>query len=522
MSDPLAANAFVLCAKDLGFMLYKQTLDDYPSCTFAHGGPLQGGARYREAGILRSVAQVLVEQCGCNVGDVMLMAREVYGGRYAVEANAEPAGNSNAAGHAPGPAERAAAASQAGNTEESRDERDCLAVTMLPPLHSHLAQRQVAAEMVLSIQELCDHIADHIALQPSAFDDLKSAALVCQTLCISAQSHLFRHILLAPSRRRGESIASPRLSRHVHHLTILARPEILKPILDARFPCLRKLSFIFVYPKWPADQSGLIRDCISLPSIREVELTDCGDCLTDLHFVASFFDNPSPQLHSLIFSYIHHLQLYGDTDLGPWVASPSSPFDFTHLVEFETDRYYDSTLQILASARLSLTRLRIPGDCVNFPDLPALTCLEFTEFERHSLSSLSPDKSWRDLLYTSSSPESFEQLAIYNLASSNDNLFDGLAEISDIMMSLEQLFMRSSCALHSLFLRRAAGDAGALPRCLRNLERLTKPSVDHANLQDDKAPALMAVLSELISSSSSIPPVCPNLTHLRIIHCNIT
>ncbi|KAJ7488380.1 hypothetical protein FB451DRAFT_1227181 [Mycena latifolia] len=97
-----------------------------------------------------------------------------------------------------------------------------------------------------------------------------------------------------------------------------------------------------------------------------------------------------------------------------------------------------------------------------------------------------------------------DHLAISHLASSNDHLFDGPAELSDILLSLEQLCARSS---------RAAGDVDALLR-------LTKLSIDHANLQDDEAPALMPVLSELIASSSSILPLCPNLTHLRLIHCD--
>ncbi|KAJ7488399.1 hypothetical protein FB451DRAFT_1227202 [Mycena latifolia] len=115
-----------------------------------------------------------------------------------------------------------------------------------------------------------------------------------------------------------------------------------------------------------------------------------------------------------------------------------------------------------------------------------------------------------------------DQLAIYNLGSSNDHLFDGLADISDIMLSLEQLFVRSSCALQSLLLRHAAGDINALLRCLRHLTRLTKLSIDHAKLQDDEAPALTPVLSELTASSSSILPLCPDLTHLRLIHCDTT
>ncbi|KAJ7488365.1 hypothetical protein FB451DRAFT_1553768 [Mycena latifolia] len=287
----------------------------------------------------------------------------------------------------------------------------------------------MAAEMVLSIQELCDHIADHIALQPSSCDVLKSAALVCQPLCVSAQSHLFRHVLLPPSQPPGGIMsdeeswrkadasasrclailrASPRVSRHVHHLTILARPEILKSVLDARFPYLRKLSFNFNRKWLPVDQSGLIRDCIALPSIREVELTDLGICLTDLHLVASFFDNCSSQLHSLAFVdfsatnvppatrpaerrlRIQRLQLY-TADLGDWFTSPSCPFDFGHLAEFATNRDTDTALQVLASARLSLTRLRTRGNYLNISELPTLTCLEFSEFWRDSLTSLNPD-----------------------------------------------------------------------------------------------------------------------------------
>ncbi|KAJ7488370.1 hypothetical protein FB451DRAFT_1227153 [Mycena latifolia] len=286
----------------------------------------------------------------------------------------------------------------------------------------------MAAETVLSIQELCDHIADHISLQPSSCDVLKSAALVCQTLCISAQSHIFRHVILPPSHRgimsneeSGRKVdasasrclailgASPRLSRQVHHLTIPARPEILGRVLDAQFPCLRKLSFNFFNRKWlPVDQSGLIRDCIALPSIREVELTDRGLCLTDLHFVASLFDKCGPQLYSLAFVgvfavnfppstrpvqrrlQIKRLQLY-TTDLGHWFTSPSCPFDFTRLAEFETSDDTDAALQVLASARLTLTRLKMFGNYVNLSDLPTLTCLEFSQFWPDSLTTLNPD-----------------------------------------------------------------------------------------------------------------------------------
>ncbi|KAJ7488396.1 hypothetical protein FB451DRAFT_1529734 [Mycena latifolia] len=342
--DPASGKTLTyLVGKIGGLDVFVDTLREYP--TFASPGarPPQDGVRYKEAWLLRRTVDRLGE-VGCTSLAVEAVVIELAEAGYALQS---AAASSSTAIHAPG----------------------CETA-------NHLAHQEVAAETVFSIQELCDHIADHIALQPSSCNTLKSAALVCRTL--SAQSHLFRHVLLALSQRRGESMygeesggkadvsasrclailrASPRLSRHVRHLTILAQPDILLRVLDVRFPCLRKLSFKFVYPKWPADQSGLTHDCIALPPIREVELTDCGDCLTDLHFVASLFDNSSPQLHSLIFSYvrvspsppaprpverrlqIHQLQLYGSTDLGPWVTSQ---FDFTHFVEFGTDRYYDS------------------------------------------------------------------------------------------------------------------------------------------------------------------------------------
>ncbi|KAJ7493829.1 hypothetical protein FB451DRAFT_1551167 [Mycena latifolia] len=303
-----------------------------------------------------------------------------------------------------------------------------------------------ATEMVFRLQELCDQIACHITHEASR-EDLKSAALVCHTLCISAQSHIFHHVGLDPwelpdgdicthdsetalsaassaSRRLSAILtASPHLLRHIRHLSVLGRSEILKLVSNLRLPLLRKIEINFQDTPWPDDDAlHLARDLIGLPSVREVEIRELymrlgmpGDL--DLKLFPSIFDTCTRDLHSLAFisiiptstlpttckprpserrARIKRLQLRWTVNLGNWFISPSCPFDFTHLLEVETDagkKNFD-LLQVLTSARLSITRLQMTGDLallVNLSDFPALTCLEIHHSNIEAISSLTPD-----------------------------------------------------------------------------------------------------------------------------------
>ncbi|KAJ6576050.1 hypothetical protein DFH09DRAFT_1150273 [Mycena vulgaris] len=299
----------------------------------------------------------------------------------------------------------------------------------------------VATEAVFCIQELCDQIADHIALSTPSQDDLKSLALVCQALCISSQSQIFRHVILNPYELPGSDgvgtrtapelalsafhrlsailATSPHLLRSIHHLSVFAKAEVLEPLSNIRFPALRKIRFDFDFLDL-LDEGQLhilhgVRGFIGLPSIHEVELIALGELPLDSF--ASLFETCSPNLKALTFSdvelpatlpsvslprprerraQIKKLVLINTTEnLGNWFLSPSCPFEFTGLVDVETGRARDPALvQVLTSARLNISRLFIDGDFdldIDLSDFPALTCLELYCPTVEVISSLKPD-----------------------------------------------------------------------------------------------------------------------------------
>ncbi|KAJ7455796.1 hypothetical protein FB451DRAFT_1373097 [Mycena latifolia] len=298
--------------------------------------------------------------------------------------------------------------------------------------------------VVFQLQELCDQIACHIALHDSSQADLKSTALVCQTLCSSAQSQIFRHVELDPwalpqgfmhdvdtalaagasAARRLSAVltASPHLLRHIRDLSVLAGSEILEFVSNLRFPLLRKIKIGF-QTIWPDENVlRLSRDLIGLPSIREVEIVDLhiGIDVPDdprLNFFPSLFETCTRDISSLAFisvipssalpttsaprptgqrAQINRLRLRWSERLGNWLISPSCPFDFTHLVDFETDatRKNSDMLQVLTVARLSIIRLQMIGDLaflVNFSEFPTLTCLEVYYSNYEAIATLHPN-----------------------------------------------------------------------------------------------------------------------------------
>ncbi|KAJ6576045.1 hypothetical protein DFH09DRAFT_1276701 [Mycena vulgaris] len=77
-----------------------------------------------------------------------------------------------------------------------------------------------ASAVVFRIRELCDLISNQIALQSSPQLHLKSAALVCPTMCSSAQTHVFRDIIIDPSQFPSSPFKTAVSSiRHSHSFT---------------------------------------------------------------------------------------------------------------------------------------------------------------------------------------------------------------------------------------------------------------------------------------------------------------
>ncbi|KAJ7455130.1 hypothetical protein FB451DRAFT_1278521 [Mycena latifolia] len=77
-----------------------------------------------------------------------------------------------------------------------------------------------------------------------------------------------------------------------------------------------------------------------------------------------------------------------------WFISPSCPFDFTHLVEADTDGRKADFLRVLNSARSSIRRLRMTeslASLVDLSDFPALTHLEIQGSYYETVGTLKPD-----------------------------------------------------------------------------------------------------------------------------------
>ncbi|KAJ7115383.1 hypothetical protein C8R44DRAFT_794563 [Mycena epipterygia] len=116
---------------------------------------------------------------------------------------------------------------------------------------------------------------------------------------------------------------------------------------------------------------------------------------------------------------------------------------------------------------------------------------------------------------------SLQELAVIHLPS--DGHFAEDPVVLDMLLALDELVARSSCALKALLIAHAIGDVDNLLRCLRRLPGLTRLDVDHRPLYLSGDPELMPLITALIPSlSESTPVLCPNLLHLRLIHCDTT
>ncbi|KAJ6536437.1 hypothetical protein DFH09DRAFT_1179003 [Mycena vulgaris] len=309
------------------------------------------------------------------------------------------------------------------------------------------------AKAVFSIQELCDQIAqqitDDIAFEELPYDDLKSTALVCHTLCISAQSQLFRHVISAARRLAAILSASPHLLRYIRHLSIVAYSEILKPLATIRFPGLAKLCISFIDMELAdAEVFLLIRDLIGLPSICEVEIRDLDHTqFTSDHFT-SLFETCTRSLGALIChgvcpssapftagairlgherAQITRMKLHDSPSLGQWLMSPSCTFDFTSLADLEISHGLEArdsaVWAFLTSVRPPITRLSISTGGSNALDLsqfPGLTCLELSPSDHLVISSLKSDNCVERLVFDVS--ETFWEFHHSGLLSETDAL----------------------------------------------------------------------------------------------------
>ncbi|KAJ6540130.1 hypothetical protein DFH09DRAFT_1283007 [Mycena vulgaris] len=314
------------------------------------------------------------------------------------------------------------------------------------------------AEAVFSIQELCDELAYHIALEASSRDDLKSAALVCRTLCISAQSQIFRHVILDPALLPGAHMpwigginptvpyaiaafhrllaavtSSPHLLRFTRFLDVPVTVGMLEPLSTMRFPVLQTIRLVFGYTLLSAREEDifhLARDFIGLPSIREVAVA--GSLEMGLDLFGFLFEAYNPHLESLTFDQVLPLSALPTTDitrsnrvqikklklssidseptsstLPDWFISPSCPFDFTHLIDvtIDHDDYSTALPQVLTSARLTITALAIFGDFafqIDLSEFPGLTYLEMDIETRRVISSLKSGNCVETLVFRAS------------------------------------------------------------------------------------------------------------------------
>ncbi|KAJ6518480.1 hypothetical protein DFH09DRAFT_1287521, partial [Mycena vulgaris] len=178
------------------------------------------------------------------------------------------------------------------------------------------------ADAVLSIQELCDQIAERLALSSSPHGDLKSLALVCHKFRTSAQSQIFGYIILNPHQlpRKADE------SRHTVY-DIAASVLRLSDILATLPHLLGSIKTVSVAVRDPeatfydslsrpavdlvGDAFHLSRDCIGFSSIREVKIT---------HDLTEDFDRFSTLYESCT------LELEAVTITDVWIGSPSSSY----------------------------------------------------------------------------------------------------------------------------------------------------------------------------------------------------
>ncbi|KAJ7773858.1 hypothetical protein B0H16DRAFT_1362792 [Mycena metata] len=94
--------------------------------------------------------------------------------------------------------------------------------------------------------------------------------------------------------------------------------------------------------------------------------------------------------------------------------------------------------------------------------------------------------------------------------------------VSDVIVAMDDLLLRSSCDLRELSVQFTTGDADTLLQSLHRSPNLTALSLGYLHtLNNTLRLDLMPVLVEL-TCTESFPGLCPNLTDLRLTHCDQT
>ncbi|KAJ6603414.1 hypothetical protein DFH09DRAFT_393780 [Mycena vulgaris] len=273
---------------------------------------------------------------------------------------------------------------------------------MLPPL--------------LPVQELLDHIIELIPKQA----DLKSIALASPSFCQTAQSLIFRHIVLhhdgddnidAMSHRRCQRLKhglmrSPHLAKYIHSvsITIHDSPSTLLLLPSMGLVSLRTVA-VTSFLSINGSLMPPLRKLLALPSVRRLQLS-CG-------FWGRLFDKNKPHLTSLAFRFCRETS-NGELARGPprqqsiitqlalecaspsllaWLTDPSCSFDFTHLEELEVvfqDLRSQSVRHLLECSRFTITRLTLSPpapqlndeavDVTRYPNLTHL-CIRSADIE---------------------------------------------------------------------------------------------------------------------------------------------
>ncbi|KAJ6556259.1 hypothetical protein B0H19DRAFT_1152286 [Mycena capillaripes] len=95
--------------------------------------------------------------------------------------------------------------------------------------------------------------------------------------------------------------------------------------------------------------------------------------------------------------------------------------------------------------------------------------------------------------------------------------------VSDVLLAVDELITRSSCDLQELTIQFAAGDVGALLRCLQRCDRLTRLDLHYSPIYQQEPANLTPVIAALADSgTSSSGHLCPDLRNLRLAYCDHT
>ncbi|KAJ7852743.1 hypothetical protein B0H13DRAFT_2581539 [Mycena leptocephala] len=208
----------------------------------------------------------------------------------------------------------------------------------------------------LPVQEMWDHIFDHLQPSKSNQKDLKACSLVCRSFVASAQSHIFREIILeahhvddtACDRLANLLTTSPHLIRYTHILDLTkCDKRVLVSINRIPWSHLKTLSLgHVVYPEVPPAIRELHK-LVRLPSLRHLVVRGRAWKTEHLRSIVRFStpmleridlvhcrlepisSRPLPQTFQKL--RIRHLSLYDSESAGELLADLACPVDLSGL-----------------------------------------------------------------------------------------------------------------------------------------------------------------------------------------------